>query len=55
MNDICKRFFISLQGYGLKIVTPHTSGYADYEAIKKLVATVNPTEIIPIHTEALEK
>ena len=50
-----KGFLLACKGMGLKIVTLHTSGYADYEAIKKLVATVNPTEIIPIHTEALEK
>ena len=30
-------------------------GHADYASIKKLVETVNPTEIIPIHTEAPEK
>ena len=50
-----KRFLSACEAMGLKIVTLHTSGHADYESIKKLVATVNPTEIIPIHTEAPEK
>ena len=50
-----KRFLSACETMGLKIVTLHTSGHADYESIKKLVATVNPTEIIPIHTEAPEK
>ena len=54
-NEDMRRFLAECQAMGLEIVTLHTSGHADYEAIKKLVATVNPTEIIPIHTEAPEK
>ena len=54
-NEDMKHFLSECEAMGLKIVTLHTSGHADYEAIKKLVATVNPTEIIPIHTEALEE
>ena len=50
-----KRFLSDCEAMGLKIVTLHTSGHADYETIKMLVDTVNPTEIIPIHTEAPEK
>ena len=50
-----KRFLDHCSALGLEIVTLHTSGHADYEAIKKLVETVNPNEIIPIHTEAPEK
>jgi ribonuclease J len=50
-----KHFLSECENFGLKIVTLHTSGHADYEAIKKLVNTVNPDEIIPIHTEAPEK
>ena len=49
------RFLAACEILGLEIVTLHTSGHADYEAIKKLVETVNPDEIIPIHTEAPEK
>lgn len=54
-TDAIKRFLAECEQLGLEIVTLHTSGHADYEAIKKLVATVNPDEIIPIHTEAPEK
>jgi ribonuclease J len=50
-----KRFLSDCEAMGLKIVTLHTSGHADYETIKMLVDTVNPTEIIPIHTEVPEK
>jgi ribonuclease J len=50
-----KCFLSECENLGLKIVTIHTSGHADYEAIKKLVNTVNPDEIISIHTEAPEK
>ena len=54
-NEDMKHFLSACAATGLKIVTLHTSGHADYESIKKLVATVSPTEIIPIHTEAPEK
>ena len=54
-TDDMKNFLSECEAMGLKIVTLHTSGHADYESIKKLVAAVNPTEIIPIHTEAPEK
>ena len=50
-----KSFLDECEKLGLEIVTLHTSGHADYASIKKLVETVNPTEIIPIHTEAPEK
>ncbi|MEE1244326.1 MAG: MBL fold metallo-hydrolase RNA specificity domain-containing protein [Acutalibacteraceae bacterium] len=50
-----KHFLSECENLGLKVVTLHTSGHADYESIKKLVNTVNPNEIIPIHTEAPEK
>ncbi len=50
-----KHFLSECEKMGLKIVTLHTSGHADYESIKKLVNTVNPDKIIPIHTEAPEK
>ena len=50
-----KHFLSECENLGLKVVTLHTSGHADYESIKKLVNTVNPNEIIPIHTQAPEK
>ena len=50
-----KNFLSECEKLGLKIVTLHTSGHADYNAIKQLVERVNPGEIIPIHTEAPEK
>ena len=54
-TDEMKYFLAECERLGLEIVTLHTSGHADYESIKKLVETVNPDEIIPIHTEAPEK
>lgn len=54
-TDDMKIFLSECQKLGLKIVNLHTSGHADYETIKKLVKTVNPTDIIPIHTKAPEK
>jgi ribonuclease J len=54
-NEEMKQFLSECENLGLEIVTLHTSGHADYQAIKQLVKTVNPDEIIPIHTEAPEK
>ena len=54
-NDEMKVFLAECKKLGLSIVTLHTSGHADFDTIKKLVDTVKPTEIIPIHTEAPEK
>lgn len=54
-TDDMKQFLLGCQELGLKIVTLHTSGHADYDSIKRLVETVNPTELIPIHTEAADK
>lgn len=50
-----KEFLFECEKMGLKIVTLHTSGHADEEAIKKLIYTVNPKELIPIHTEKAER
>ena len=47
-----KKFIKECEKLGLSIKTLHTSGHADKEAIKKLIETVNPREIIPVHTEA---
>jgi ribonuclease J len=54
-TDDMKNFLFECEKMGLEIVTLHTSGHADYESIKRLVESVNPTEIIPIHTEVPEK
>ena len=54
-TDDMKRFLSACEALGLRIVTLHTSGHADYAAIKQLVDTVKPDEIIPVHTEAPEK
>ncbi len=40
---------------GLKIETLHTSGHADENAVRKLIDTVNPDVIIPVHTENAER
>lgn len=50
-----QHFLSACEAMGLEIVTLHTSGHADYAAIKRLVDRVHPDEIIPIHTEAPEK
>ena len=39
------------QAMGLRLVSLHTSGHADPDTIRSLIERVQPTEIIPIHTE----
>ena len=46
-----KAFLDECEKLGLEIVTLHTSGHADKDAIKSLVKTVNPKKLIPVHTE----
>lgn len=46
-----KEFIEECKKLGLTIKTLHTSGHADKVAIKKLIETVDPREIIPVHTE----
>ena len=46
-----KRFIETCEGMGLKTINLHTSGHADPDTILALISKVNPTEIIPVHTE----
>lgn len=39
------------ESMGLKTLSLHTSGHADPDTIRALIDRVNPTEIIPVHTE----
>lgn len=50
-----KKFLSECEALGLKIETLHTSGHADKNAVRKLIETVNPDVIIPVHTENAEK
>lgn len=44
-------FLKRMEELGLRIVSLHTSGHADANTIVKLIETVRPEEIIPVHTE----
>ena len=50
-----KWFLSECEKLGLKIVTLHTSGHADENTLKRLIETVNPKTLIPIHTENAER
>ena len=54
-TDSMKEFLSECESLGLKIVTLHTSGHADENTIKKLLETVNPKVLIPIHTENAQR
>ena len=49
-EDIAE-FLQFMQNKGVRIVDLHTSGHADAETIQALIDDVNPTYIIPVHTE----
>lgn len=46
-----KSFLAECQKLGLTVKTLHTSGHADKVAILKLIETVKPKRILPVHTE----
>ena len=54
-TESMKEFLSECEKLGLRIVTLHTSGHADENAIKELIETVNPKVLIPIHTENAQK
>ncbi len=50
-----KEFLSECEKLGLKIVTLHTSGHADEQALTKFIETVNPKKLVPVHTENAER
>ena len=54
-TESMKPFLTECEKMGLRIETLHTSGHADEGTINKLIQRVNPTVIIPVHTENAEK
>lgn len=54
-DEKMKAFLSECKAMGLKIETLHTSGHADENAVRKLIDTVNPDVIIPVHTENAER
>lgn len=47
-------FIKECEDMGLRLVSLHTSGHADSYTIRALIERVQPTEIIPVHTENAE-
>jgi ribonuclease J len=47
-------FIEECERIGLNVVNHHTSGHADENALVRLIEKVNPTRIIPVHTENAE-
>lgn len=39
----------------IPVITCHTSGHADFTAIKQVIDITKPDIVIPIHTEAKKK
>ena len=54
-TESMKNFLSECKKLGLRIATLHTSGHADESTIKKLIETVNPKVLIPIHTENAQR
>ena len=49
-KDRTRRFLEAAEGLGITIKTLHTSGHADIPALQRMADTLQPKEIIPIHT-----
>ncbi|MCL2233012.1 MAG: MBL fold metallo-hydrolase [Treponema sp.] len=45
-----KEFFKNLEERGAVIKSIHTSGHADHDILQKLISSVSPREVVPIHT-----
>lgn len=54
-TESMKPFLTECEKMGLRIEILHTSGHADEGTIRMLIQRVNPTVIIPVHTENAEK
>lgn len=54
-DDSVKRIINFVKGKGMIVSVVHSSGHADYKALKKMVDGVNPKVLIPIHSFAPEK
>ncbi len=50
-----QEFLQEIEKLGIKIITLHTSGHADLDAMKWLEDTLKPNIVIPIHTTNKEK
>lgn len=50
-TESMRHFLSECENLGLKIVTLHTSGHADEKALRRLIETVKPKVLIPVHTE----
>lgn len=54
-NADMKEFLSECEKMGLHIETLHTSGHADENTIRRLIERVNPTVLIPVHTENAQR
>lgn len=54
-TESMKYFLSECEKLGLKIIVLHTSGHADERTLKRLIETVNPKLLLPIHTESAER
>lgn len=54
-TESMKPFLTECEKMGLRIEILHTSGHADEGTIRKLIQRVNPSVLIPVHTENAEK
>lgn len=50
-DDYTREFLKRMEALGLRIVDLHTSGHADAQTIERLIAKVQPEEVVPVHTE----
>lgn len=50
-----QRFLNKMEELNIDVLTLHTSGHADYIALKQVIDITRPDIVIPIHTENKHK
>lgn len=45
-----RRFLEAVEDLGVQVISLHTSGHADIPALKRMADTLQPKQIVPIHT-----
>lgn len=50
-KPVMSHFIQECENMGLRVISLHASGHADPDTIKALIDKVQPTEIIPVHTQ----
>lgn len=54
-DELTEKFLEKMEELNIPVIDLHTSGHADYTAIKQVINITNADVVIPIHTEMKER